>query len=687
MSYSKEEIQAELIRREVQKRGLAKKDQNWETAGGQVIDPKEEPSTLVDSLKVDMDKGVEKTWDRIGANVQAGYTGILSLGSSLVKVADKIGMAPKGSAEKAQSAFDEASKIYDQGEYPETAVTNFLAPGLLPGSLPIKLGSKLIGMAGSKLGGPLLKKAGQYIGSAIGGATTGAVYGGLSNTAGNSPYDVWNEQGAKTGLLLGAPLGAAGQFTSNYGKHTANYQVAKEELKAAGYKGPTLSRDYGDEVIGQIKSNWMDNIVATGIRDEQLQAITPAIKQLLGSFTDVSQAQSSEKLGNIITGVNKKLEKESSIKWQNLYEDSSKQGITKINLDLTDASTKDFLKKYGSNLSKDDKKALQTLAGNIDVKTSNILDSSGKPIAQSTDLLKTKQLDFKQLNEIKGQIWDMSETFGKLKDVQGKNMSADLRNLYWDITSDIGNTLKSNPKLAEAFTDARAFTQGVKSIFNVKQNRKLMNAIKDFNETTGQFKTFVNSVMKPETAKRANYYNQALGQEYTDEVSKLAFNKIFLNSVNKDTQDLELGKFFAGVKESDAKGLLNNSTVKSLDVLNKHFDKIMSVQQGAKNSLAKEASQAIGIAKGSAVVGGYMAGGLPGGLAATAGVVLGPAFLGYISKSSPLKNLLIGASNAWGKNPKLTEHIMDIVGKKMSQIGVTMSATENGIKLDKKDKK
>ena len=581
-----------------------------------------------------------KAWDRIGANVQAGYTGVMQLGSSIAKIADKIGVAPEGTAQSAQDTYNEAEKIYQKGAYPETAVSKFAGSMLVPGaSKPITLGAKL-------LGSTALGTAGKYLGASLGGAASGAAVGGLLNTLGNSPEDVWNEDAVLGGALLGAPLGAAGQLLSSYGKNVAGYQKAQEELEGLGYKGPVLARDYGDEVVANAKSTWMDNIVTTHIRDEQLQAINPAVKQLL---TAASEQQGSHRVGQIIRGTHNRLEKESSDMWTNLFNSVKEQGISKIDTSNTKAAASDFLNNYGENLSKADKKILSTLS-------------------------MAKQVDFGVLNKVKGKdIWSMSEKFAKKDGSAYEDMAAGLKDLYWNITDDIGNTLKNKPELEQSWNAAKEFTRGVKETFNVKANRKLMNAIEDVNENKGQLKTFINSVFDPVSSTPTKYYNKVLGPAYQESVEKLAFRKIFNDSFNTEAKGLNLGKFFGDIKEANNSKLLNNDTVKALGGLETFFNKIQSTQVASKpTNTVDQVRLGLPVIQVGSVGAGYMAGGVPGGLAAGAAILGGPKLLGWLSKNSPVKNLLIGLSKVYGKNPSITEYLADKVGKKLSQAGVTL---------------
>jgi hypothetical protein len=592
-------------------------------------------------------------WDRIGANVQAGYTGVMELGSSLVKIADKIGLAPQGSAKSAQDAFNEAEKIYQGGPYPETAVTKF-AGSMLP-TAPLSAPLGLL----SKLG-----TTGKYLGAATGGSAIGAVTGGLMNEPGNSPDDIWNESAAKTGAALGAPLGAAGQFLSGYGKNVGAYQTGKEALKDFGYKGPVLARDFADDVVANTKSVWMDNIITTGIRNEQLHAITPAIKTVLGSILDRTEKQQSHNVGRVIRAVNNKLETESSNKWDDLFTAAKDAGIGKINTDLTKQSTSDFLDQYGQSLSKNDRNLLSILA-------------------------QSKQVDFRVLNKVKGSdIWKMSEKFGNKDGSVFEDMSDGLKNIYWNITDDIGNTLKQNPDLQKSWQEAKSFTQGVKEIFNVRNNRQLVNAIDDVNEKTGQLKTFINSVTKPVSAESSKYFNKALGETYQKTVSDLTFKKVFDSSMGTEAEGLNIGKFYKGIKEANDAKLLNNDTVKALGGIEQYFNKIQSAQKAAsESSTATHLSYTMPYAKTAAVGTGYMTGGVPGALGSAAAVFAGPALLGAISRSSPLKNTLIGLSRVWGKNPGTTEYLMDKIGKQLSSAGVIISENPEGISADIKRSK
>ena len=614
---------------------------DWNTAGGDVA--QKDPESFTDTV-----------WNRFGANVQAGYTGVLELGSSMAKLADKIGLAPAGTAQKAQSAFEEAEKIYQQGTFPETAVTRF-AGSMLPAA-PLSAPVGLLAKWGAIKAAPTL---GKYIGASAGGALSGAATGGLMNTVGQSPEDVFNEKGAQTGTALGAALGPAGHFLSKYGENTAAYQTGKETLKAAGYTGPILARDFGDEAIAGIKSKWMDNIIDTGVRNEQLAAITPAIKNVLGSIINRTEQQGAHRVGQIVRGVNNRLEAESASKWDDLFMSAKEQGISKIDTTATKQSTSQFLTDYSQFLSKKDKSILSTLS-------------------------QAKQVDFKTLNKVKGSdIWKMSEKFGKAGGSVNDDIADGLKNIYWNITDDIGNTLKSNPALSQSWEQARSFTQGVKEIFNVRNNRQLVNAIDDINENTGQLKTFINAITKPVSGKSADYYNAALGEPYKNAVNDLTFNKIFTDSFSSNARGLNLNQFFRGVKEANASHLLEPQMVKALGGLEKYFDKIQTAQIAARQATAaKQLKNASPYLKSAAVGSGYIAGGLPGAAVVTAIVFAGPALLSKISKSSWAKNILIGISNVYGKNAKTTEYLMDLVGKKMSQAGVIMKENPEGVTAD-----
>jgi hypothetical protein len=626
----------------------------WETLGGPIIAPEEEKSDKpYDPLRVNLTKGSEAMWDRIGANAQAGYRGTLELGSTIAKIADSIGLAPKGTGKMAQDAFNEADKIYQQGTYPETAVSNLIG-GLITPAGPTGTAMKLTTMAG----GALLKAAptvGKYIGGIVGGAVSGGITGGLMNTPGNSPDDLWNEDGAKFGAAIGAPVGVFGTLVNHWGQNTAKYQVEKEALDAAEYKGPVLARDYGSEAVNELKSSWMDTILATGVRDEQLKAITPAIKNLLGKVTDETEKQGSHKIGQIVTDVYKKLDNESSQRWEALFNAANSEGISKISVPTAKQTSKQILEAYGKELTPDLRKVLTTMSN-------------------------AKQFDIRALNKVKSNdIWNMAETFGKSKQAVDKEISQKLRGLYWDITDDIGGAFKGKPVLEEAWKSNREFTRGFKEIFNVKKDRKLMNAINDMNEKGGQLKTFINSVLKPVSGEAAAYRNKALGNEFKDATSELAFNRLFLKAYKSDVDGLDLDEFFKGLKESDASGLLNNDTVKALSTLQQHYNKIKSVQAATQGSVATKYQQHVPFMQIGAVGLGYTLGGIPGGLAAATAVIVGPKALEYISRNSKFKNLLINASKVYGKNPKVTEYLMNAVGRQLPKAGILM--TEDG-KID-----
>lgn len=645
---------------------------DWQNIGGQVVNPNEPAqATVVDEsgklnpevLKFDMTKGVEKAWDRIGANVQAGYTGVMQLGSTLAKIADSMGLAPKGTAESAQNAYNEAEKIYQQGQYPETAASKVVG-GIIPaaaatyGLLPASVG----------IGGALLGTAGRYLGAAVGGAISGGVTGGLMNEPGMSPTDLWNEDAATSGAVLGAALGPVSQAVSQYGKNIASYVAGKKPLEEAGYKGPILSRDFEDSSIAKVKSAWLDNVIDQGVRNEQLAEITPAIKNVLGGILNKTEAQSANQVGRVIRGVNKKLENQSDAMWSNLFNAAKEQGITKIDTTQTKQAASAFLENYGQYLSKSDSDIIGTLA-------------------------KAKQVNFEILNKIKGKaIWNLSEQVGK---IQGslrerpvtKNMSEALKNMYWNITDDIGNTLKDKPELADMWEKSRAFTSGVKDLFNADNNPQLVNAINDINENTGQLKTFINSVLNPISNKASKFYNESLGPHYQKSVSDLAFRKVFDDSFNTEAKGLNLPKFFRNINEANDKGLLNNDTVKSLSGLETYFNKIQSAQLAAKEpGMSKNIGQHMPYIQGGAAVGGYALGGLPGAAGAIAALHAAPAVLAKLSRNSPLKNALVGIAKLSGKNENTVQYLMDKVGQYLTQTGAIIKQNADGLTVDLKGK-
>lgn len=628
--------------------------QSYETAGGPISDWTNLGGQVPASTP-EQESQVSKTWDRIGANVQAGYAGVMELGSSLAKIADSIGIAPKGTAQAAQSSFEEAEKIYQQGQYPETAVSRF-AGSMIPAA------ATTYGMVpGAASLGSLLGTAGRYAGSAVGGAAAGAVTGGLMNTVGQSPENLINEQGAIEGAALGALLGPAGQLLSKYGQNTAAYGAGKEELRTAGYKGPVMARDFGDESIAKFKSTWMDNIIDTGVRNEQYAEITPAIKSVLGSILDRTEQQGANQIGKVIRGVNKKLENQSDLKWQQLFSSAKEQGVSRIETNLTKQAASDFLEKYGTYLNKDDFNLMSTLA-------------------------RSKQVSFEALNKIKGKgIWNMSEKFSKMEGSLRERPITDeiaksLKDMYWNITDDIGNALKDKPELSTAWEQARAFTTGVKDIFNVDNNRKLVNAIGDVDEKTGQLKTFINSVLKPVSGKASQYYSKALGSHYQKAISDQSFRSAFDSSLDIGTGDLNLSKFFNAIETANDSNLLNNPTVQALGGLEKYFQKIQVAKQSARESnVATQIRRAMPLVQTGAVTTAAMTGGLPAAAGTAAAVFGAPAILGFISKNSPIKNSLIGISKLVGKNEKSVEYLMGKVGNYLAQAGVVINENPEGI--------
>lgn len=628
-----------------------------------VVQPGQDPQTPISSNVVDPSQfqqptdytvdnvktfNANPTWDRIGANVQAGVTGIMELGSSIAKIADKIGLAPKGTAKKAQNIYNDAEKIYQAGTYPETAISKIAGTTAIPGvGLPVKVGAKL--------GEVALGKFGQYLGAGIGGSAAGGLTGGLLNTQGNSPEDTFNEHGATMGAILGAPLGVAGNLVGNWGKTTAAYQTAKEEAKQLGIKAPVLARDSNEPAIAAVKSAWMDNIITTGIRNEQLQAITPAVKQLLTGLT--SEERSSHRVGQVIRGINNRLDNEVNTRWTDLLNSAKEAGISKIDTPTTKAATTDFLNEYGQFISKKDMGVLQTLS-------------------------QAKQVDFGALNRVKGSdIWKMSEKFGKMEGSTNENISNALKDIYWNITDDIGNTLKAKPELETTWHATKAFTSGVKELFNVQNNRKLVTAIDDINENTGHLKTFINSITSPVSSKQTDYYNKALGPSYQNAAEKAMANKIFTESFNTQAKGLNLGKFFKDANTAKEGHLMNNDTVKAIGGLEQFFNTVQTAQM-SKSKAAQHIGAALPYAQTIATSGGFYAGGVPGAVASAAAVFGGPKLLSWVSRTSPVKNLLIGLSKVYGKNPQTTEHIMKLIGNKLSAAGAVITHDDTGIKAD-----
>jgi hypothetical protein len=206
------------------------------------------------------------------------------------------------------------------------------------------------------------------------------------------------------------------------------------------------------------------------------------------------------------------------------------------------------------------------------------------------------------------------------------------------------------------------------------------------NEKGEHIRGFINSIMKPKSQNTAGYYDSVFGSQYSKETEKLALQQSFQKSLDYNTGDLHLGNFFKNAEQAAGNNIIKNETwsaLKGLEQYNQAINKAIKGSQAAGGHNIQQAAQFGGMGAVATMAGvgePVMAGSTLGGL------ILGAKTLGWISKHSPLKNTLIGLSNVWGKNPQITQRIVDSIGKQLPKAGITILQEGEDTRINKEGK-
>lgn len=625
-------------------------------------------------------KWAERVRDRVYANAKAGYAGALAFGSSLTKIAEKLekglldvtgrskyggeGFGGKtgfftGRGKEAQQAYESAEAEYQRSrdKYPETIGSKFAGEILSAGPI----GSARILSAGARLGERLGGAGGATLGATVSGATTGSVLGGIHNQPGMGADEIWNPQSAGVGGVVGAALGpVGGVLLPKWAEATAKYQQGKEALASSGYKGPILARDFTSEgVIRDTKNKLMDNIpfMTTAIRDEQIGSIRDAVGGIVQAIGKKAEYKTEQEIGGIINNTRNTMLKESDRMWTDVFKSAKMEGIKHIPISGTSKEAALDVSQFEKDMSAYDYRRFI------------------KPILES------KAMSPEYMHELKRNLWPLYTKAAKRDTPIQDDVAESIKHLYWKLDDNLGTALE-NTGANTSYRAAKEFTKRMLNTFDPKMDKKLALAVHEVNEKSENLRGFINSIMRPKSSETSPYYSKAFGSSYDSATQRLALTRAYNRSMNYETGNLNLNTFFKDVEAAGANNIVTGQTLDALKGLHSYTEAVSGAQETAQKSAMHYIKSAAPIAL-AAAAGADMAGGAGLGTGTIASIIATSATLGWLSKTSPLKNVLITLSKTYGKNPEITESIIKKLGTSLPKSGVIITNDGENQVIDK----
>lgn len=597
---------------------------------------------------------------------QAAYTGVLSFGSSLHKLAtwaskgtptvmNPLGPILEATAPTVNKYVDKQNATYQENlkQYPGLKVPNMI--GQFVGSAPLSpaMGAinKIPGLVGDVL--PTgLKTIGKYAAGAGSGMANAGLYGALSY-GGPDNQDPINVKAAKElGLNpLSAIFGMAGTGIQSYMKQTNKLQQAEKQ----GFGSIVLNRDLKpmakkplDTLFGSVPI-----IGDTGRRFAQRQSFTKGTETLIKSISndigDVSTMSGTQALNkaaiNAITNMKSRLGSEESKLWAPINAVQNKIIIDPLKIQTLKGAATKLLDFHGPEI----KQATPGLSTAINRLILQHADD--KPMSFS-DLKTTKTL----LNNY------LHGTKSKLSLPAKQDIHQFIDDIYTGLDTSIS---KLDPKLVEQYHAANAFTSEKYKMFD-SAGSEFKKAIIDNANAYKFMKALINEQSPSKVVQKMAPFNA----NEANQIRAGILAKHLKTSIDPISGDFNIADFINKTSaEKNIKELMG-PTYKALEGL-------QNVMKPAQQALLSQNNMQPGMQYGAPMA---ATAGIATKTAATAAVIASAGVLAKISQYSPLKRLLISAANL-SNNPRLLEKIGQGINTQMQRAGIIMEPREDGVYL------
>ena len=604
---------------------------------------------------------VTNDYERIKANAQAAFTGVLSFGASLLGGLPNIDKNNQMFTPKRNLAADVKSQndqyTANLAKYGQGLQVPYMA-GQVAGSSFLNPAMKGI-MAAPGLAAQYLPTGLKTIGKLATGAVSGMAAGGLFGAA---TYDPSNPEGGNIqaaeeyGLNpLSAGLGVVGSSLGSWAAQ-AN-KLAQAESK--GYGTMVMNRDLKPKVK-VLADNTYGSLPVIGdasTRLAQQQSFIPGIQKFIKSISaevgeNIATSSGTNTLNSAVKSalksVKTRITADEKAIWSPIDDVANKIFLDGSEFQSIKQKVRDFVNTHSE--------ITVTNKGLWSFLQKGILDSK-KPHQTFEQLKQTKSMIQKYLNGKHSMSQPASEDGYKL--VQG---------LYENLDQSI---YKVDPALVPAYHKATAFTAAKYKMFNEAGNSfkaaykatDLEKAVAD-NAAAYDFATTLIKENSPDQIKAS------MAMFTSAEANKIRagiVGKALKESIHPSTNNFNINKFLKLTSEEKNIDVLMGSTYQSLKGLNE----LMQPVQQALNTMNKGKEFKQGIAYGA------MGGGAALDPISTAAVVASTAALVKISHYSPLKRILIAVTGA-KTNPRLLEKISKEAHSKLQRYGLIIGATPDG---------
>lgn len=631
---------------------------------------------IVANVKIPENQPAKKEDTGILQAMADGFTNAaLSLGSTLQKAVSKYSApvlrsmgVPENyvqTPEKAQADYDNVYKRYSVSSK-DHPVASFL--GGMGAYAPLPLGSAkaMYGAVEGATGSSLLGAMGATAGS----AAQGAVLGGLTNTPGNSPNDLWNESGAKMGGAVGAlaaPVeGLVRRYAGNLTKRAAAQDATTIQSgnQAIKYKGPIIGSDYSENYIRKAANTVVDPLPIVGRmgdRTAQTDASKDFISQYIGSMSQWTAGKPKEAIRRSI----KSFTTDMDFERERINDGTFKY----LDAQFSKLPVSDKSKQLMANLVKEDKYVLK-----------NKLFPQGMSAATPSALKQVKHDLYEEYLSMKG------KDFGNL--VGKDRLKAQLLlNTYRSVKQDIFDGVKSDPQAVTMLTHSNAYESNYHTLMNPKINNPMVEAIKHIGDNSLHINDFMKWVNSPgQTNNKVEQVRLLFGQDFSKAVQQINLKNLLDKSLDVNTDKLNISTFLKGLnkmKESPQTPIMQD-VIDSLSGLEKFILKPNALAHADRNldSYGSTLQHSYTNVAGLGVLGGIM----NAGMASTAGTVgaigIPIKVLSKISVHSPIKNTLINI-NRFANDPKAQQYFMNKAAKLLTNIvnsdTISSTATKAGL--------